>query len=88
MEISPLLLTMLLAYSFLWGVVIGLFYDINRIIRIMFGTKYSKYDFNKIYFLFNEKKEKNKKSKNIKKLILSILIFYRFHIFVKLTYRP
>ena len=40
MEISPVMMAMLLFYSFLFGIFIGAFYDANRIIRVFFGVRY------------------------------------------------
>ncbi|MBP3369130.1 MAG: spore cortex biosynthesis protein YabQ [Clostridia bacterium] len=49
MEISQRLLLLLLFYSFFWGVASALLYDINRIIRVMCGVKYSKKIYNRLY---------------------------------------
>ena len=49
MEISPLLLLQLLFFSFLWGAIIGLLNDINRLVRVFFGIKYTKINYDKIY---------------------------------------
>ncbi len=42
MEISPVLMAWLLLYSFFFGTVVGVFYDINRVIRVFLGIRYSK----------------------------------------------
>lgn len=41
MEISPIRMALLLFYSFLLGVGVGAFYDVNRIIRVIAGIRYS-----------------------------------------------
>ena len=41
MEISPIMMALLLFYSFLLGMGVGLFYDANRIIRVLVGVRYS-----------------------------------------------
>ena len=38
MEISPILLARLLLYSFLLGIGVGAFYDVNRILRVFLGA--------------------------------------------------
>ena len=74
MEISPLTLSLLLLFSFLYGICIGIVNDINRIIRVFFGVRYTKVNFDKLYaFLKIKNEEKSqRKSKNI---YLNILIF-------------
>lgn len=42
MEISQIMLTLLLLYSFLFGIAVGIFYDGCRIIRVLAGKRYSK----------------------------------------------
>ena len=42
MEISQIMLTLLLLYSFLFGIAVGIFYDCCRIIRVLAGKRYSK----------------------------------------------
>ena len=37
MEISPVLLAKLLFYSFLFGLITGLFYDAHRVVRALWG---------------------------------------------------
>ena len=49
MEISPFLLAKLLLYSFFLGILIGVFYDVNRIIRIFLGERYSEGHFERLY---------------------------------------
>lgn len=73
MEISPLLLSALLFFSLLFGIILGVINDINRIIRVFFGVKYSDKKFNKIRALA-EKREKIKK-KRISVKLLNLLIF-------------
>ena len=41
MEISPIRMALLLFYSFVFGISVGVFYDANRIIRVLFGERYS-----------------------------------------------
>lgn len=48
MEISPLRLALLLFYSFVFGMAMGVFYDLHRIIRVFFGVRYSGTRFEKI----------------------------------------
>ncbi len=40
MEISPIMMTMLLFYSFLFGIFMGAFYDTTRVVRVFFGARY------------------------------------------------
>ena len=48
MEISPFLLSLLLGWSFVWGVILGVLNDVNRIIRVFCGEVYSKKHFGKL----------------------------------------
>ena len=73
MEISPLTLSLLLWFSFLFGICVGIVNDINRIVRVFFGVRYTKIKFDKLYvFLKIKQEEKVKPKKNI---YLNILIF-------------
>lgn len=49
MEISQTLLALLLFKSFVFGGICGVFYDLNRIVRVLFGVKYSKKAYDKLY---------------------------------------
>ena len=51
MEISPFLLTLLLSWSFVFGVILGVINDMNRIIRVFCGVRYSEKRFGKLYEL-------------------------------------
>ena len=51
MEISPILLAKLLLYSLIWGGTVGVFYDVNRIFRVLLGVRYSKKHFDSLYSL-------------------------------------
>jgi len=42
MEISPIRLLFLLLSSFGFGIGIGVFYDVHRILRVLFGVQYTK----------------------------------------------
>ncbi len=42
MEISPYKLMLLLIYSFLFGISVGVFNDINKLVRVFFGARYEK----------------------------------------------
>ncbi len=49
MEISQALLLLLLFYSFALGIATAIFYDANRIIRVLCGVKYSKKAYDRLY---------------------------------------
>ena len=49
MEISQLVLLRLLLYSFFFGLATGIFYDVNRIFRVLCGVRYSKRIFTRLY---------------------------------------
>ncbi len=49
MEISPYFLTLLVIYSFLFGAVVGVLNDFHRLTRILFGVRYSKKRFERLY---------------------------------------
>ena len=51
MEISPIMMAYLLLYCFLLGMAVGVFYDLNRIIRFFLGVRYSRRDFERLYSL-------------------------------------
>ena len=76
MEISPLKLTMLLLFSLLYGICIGMVNDINRIVRVFFGIRYTKINFNKLYaFLKIHNEEQTSKKEKSNNIFLNILIF-------------
>ncbi len=68
-------------FSFLYGICIGIVNDINRIVRVFFGVRYTKINFNKLYAFLkiqNEEKIEQKKAarkKKTKNIYLNILIF-------------
>lgn len=49
MEISPYMLMLLLIYSFFFGITAGVLNDVNRIIRVLFGVRYSKHSLDTLY---------------------------------------
>ena len=74
MEISPLTLSLLLLFSFLYGICIGIVNDINRIVRVFFGARYTKINFDKLYAFLKIKNEEKSQTK-AKNIYLNILIF-------------
>ena len=50
MEVSQITLAVMLLYSFLFGIMIGIIYDLNRIIRVIFGVRYTK-KYSRLYSL-------------------------------------
>ena len=65
-------------FSFLYGICIGIVNDINRIVRVFFGVRYTKINFDKLYeFLKIAKKENSDNSISSKatNIYLNILIF-------------
>ena len=83
MEISPFLLALLLGWSFVWGVILGVLNDVNRITRVFCGKVYSKKYFGKLYELtlpiVNRPIER--KESGLRKKSLSVLIFFQDIIF-------
>lgn len=49
METSPILLSLLLLWSFVFGCVLGALNDANRIVRVFLGVSYSKRKFSRLY---------------------------------------
>ena len=49
MEISQITLAIMLFYSFLFGIAVGVFYDLNRIVRVFFGVRYTKRAYGRLY---------------------------------------
>ena len=77
MEISPLVLSFLLFYSFLWGALIGLLNDVNKIIRTFLCGEYS-YSIIKFYSFFKINVNTRKKEPSVtKKIIFNGLIFFQ-----------
>ena len=83
MEISPFLLALLLGWSFVWGVSLGVLNDVNRIIRVFCGEVYSKKYFGKLYELTLPiiNKPIGRRQSRIGKKSLSVLIFFQDIIF-------
>ncbi len=86
MEISPFKLTELLIYSFLYGGMLGVINDINRIIRVFFGVRYSRKRFNGLYnFLKINKSESDVNENKISNICLNIIIVMQ-DIFLMLSF--
>jgi hypothetical protein len=51
MEISQITLAVMLLYSFLFGIAVGILYDVNRIARVLFGVRYTKKAYSRLYSL-------------------------------------
>ena len=80
MEISPYMLTLLLIYSFLFGMSAGVFNDISRIIRAFLGVRYSKKSFERLYSLklpFVGQIAQERSAGAWKRRALSVLIFFQ-----------
>lgn len=78
MEISPYMLTLLLIYSFLFGMSAGALNDVNRIIRALMGVRYSAKSFARLYAIklpFVGTLERGGKKKRVKRGIEAALIF-------------
>jgi len=74
MELSPILLSKLLFYSFLWGIALGVLNDVFRITRVVFGVRYSTKHFEKLYEVLKFQK-KNDVEKKGRGLFFSSVIF-------------
>ena len=72
MELSPILLSKLLFYSFLWGLALGAVNDVSRIIRVFFGVRYSIKRFNKLYSAIKFEWKREAKRNDV---ILNTVIF-------------
>lgn len=70
MELSPLMMSFLLLSSFVWGCALGMIHDVNRIIRVFLGIKYSK------------KEPIIKADSGTKKIFLDVLVFVQDVCFV------
>ena len=80
MEISPYMLTLLLIYSFLFGMSAGAFNDISRIIRAFLGVRYSKRSFERLYaikFPFVGPLNSERPERVWNRRALSVLIFFQ-----------
>lgn len=79
MEISPFLLTLLLLWSFAFGLILGVVNDLNRIIRVFCGVKYSEKRFGKLYELVLPvvRRPLIRKENNFHKKALAVLIFFQ-----------
>lgn len=78
MEISPIEQAFLLFYSFLFGIGMGFFYDVCRIVRAFFGVRYSVGSFEKLYSLkipFIDKKIEQKSKRRFRKIAQCIVVF-------------
>ncbi len=77
MELSPILLSELLFFSFLLGMSLGVFNDALRIIRVFFGVRYSKRRFDRLYSMMKYQKEKELTKKRGVRTILDCVIFFQ-----------
>ena len=74
MEISPLALSLLLISSFLWGGIIGVINDVNKVIRVFLcGDDF--FERHKKMVVFFKLNKKTKKIISLNKTFLNILIF-------------
>ncbi len=87
MEISPFLLSLLLGWSFVWGLILGILNDVNRIIRVFCGVAYSKMHFGKLYEINLPivHRPLGKSEGKIHNKALSLLIFFQDIIFFIVT---
>ena len=83
MEISPFLLTLLLSWSFVFGVILGVINDMNRIIRVFCGVRYSEKRFGKLYELVLPVVHRPllRSENKFHKKALAVLIFFQDIIF-------
>jgi hypothetical protein len=83
MEISPFLLTLLLSWSLAFGLILGVLNDVNRIIRVFGGVKYSEKRFGKLYELVLPVVHQPllRKENKFHKKALAVLIFFQDIIF-------
>lgn len=80
MEISPIRLFFLLIWSFGLGVGVGLLYDFHRLIRMLFGVRYSKNRPTKLYtkpLPIVKRPLAEIRCGKVKNIILYILIFFQ-----------
>lgn len=78
MEISPLMMAILLFYSFMFGIFMGVFYDANRIIRVFFGISYGGIGVEKIAqwrLPFFKKKVRLKNERQGKRAVKTAAVF-------------
>lgn len=83
MEISPFLLTLLLSWSLAFGVLLGVVNDLNRIIRVFCGVKYSEKRFGRLYELVLPVVHRPllRKENKFHQKALAVLIFFQDIIF-------
>ena len=80
MEISPLRLFYLLISSFAFGHLLGVLYDLHRIIRVLFGVRYTQ---NRPQMLFAHplpllrRPLREIRQGRMKKMLLSVVIFFQ-----------
>ena len=80
MEISPLRLFYLLISSFAFGALLGVLYDLHRIIRVLFGVRYTQ---NRPQMLFAHplpllrRPLREIRQGRMKKMLLSVVIFFQ-----------
>ena len=65
MELSPILLSKLLFYSFIFGLALGALNDVFRITRVFFGVRYSNKHFLKLYSALKLREETGKKKRGV-----------------------
>ncbi len=79
MEISPFMLAKLLLYSIAFGIAVGVFYDANRIIRVLLGERYAKRSFERLYSLklpFVKRELSVQKNRKINGVLKNIIVFF------------
>ena len=83
MEISPLLLAMMLVWSFVFGLLLGAVNDVNRIVRVFCGVRYGGKNFDKLYSIKLPivKRSLKRRDGGFYRGILSIIIFFQDIIF-------
>ena len=82
MELSPLLLSKLLFYSFILGIALGILNDIWRITRVFFGVRYSSERFERLYSRLKMKREYNSAENKLRQLALNVIIFLQDLVFM------
>ena len=82
MELSPLLLSKLLFYSFILGIALGILNDIWRITRVFFGVRYSSERFERLYSRLKMKREYNSAENKLRQLPLNVIIFLQDLVFM------
>lgn len=79
MELSTILLSKLLFYSFLLGLFLGAINDVSRIIRVFLGVRYSKKSFDRFYSALRFEWRREAKRNDV---ILNSVIFLQDIIFM------